>query len=99
MFPIYYVQAILRKSPEEGSAGRRFVVRVVDSKNGAPAGPLLRGAFLCLSSTLFRVRPGETRRARWYIIGPSAICGNLSCDVTFTTIYRHMLSCEVVPYF
>ena len=38
------------------------------------------------------------RRARWYGKGSSAIIRYLSCDVIFTTIYKHVLSFEVVPY-
>ena len=34
-------EALLQKSPEEGSPGGRFVLRVIDSMNGGPAGPFL----------------------------------------------------------
>ena len=40
-----------------------------------------------------------SRRASWYRSWPSPILGDLSYDVTFTTIYKLLPSCEVVPYF
>ena len=41
----------------------------------------------------------STRKASWYRSWPSPILGDLSYDVTFTTIYKLLPSCEVVPYF
>ena len=35
-------QAVLKKSPEEGSAERWFVVRVLVTAKGGPSGPFLK---------------------------------------------------------